>query len=92
MADRALGRVSVQAPTEDQIRRNLTLLYVFTAALEGATPEQRRQLQALVEDIKTKPYRELARRCFEIRGEGWVPSDRWLEAWLALSPKHQLPT
>lgn len=83
--------MAVQPPTADQIRRSLTLIYVFTAALEGATPEQRQQLEALVDDIRTEPFQVVARRCFEIRGEGWVPSDRWLEAWLALSDKHHLP-
>lgn len=74
-----------------QVPRTMMLIYLFAAAVQDASPEQREQLAA-AKDLLREPVgtpgasmRDIAERVVTIMGDEWMPSGQWLQAIEAIN-------
>lgn len=76
----------VDLPSEAEIGRNMTFIYLVAAARADATPEQIVELKAAVDQLEVPlaeggvPMGDIARQVADIMGPGWLPADKWLDA------------
>lgn len=64
----------------------MTIIYLFAAAIRGATLEERARLHEAQQMLKDKkPLRDVGQAILDAKGPDWAPDKEWLDAIEAIN-------